>query len=116
MAERLADVAEQASLRDKPIDIMLRLRMENGDSLFVSLKDQAGKVLVNLRCADQQMYNLLQSQKDTITRQLEAKQVSASISVTPIEEDTTRRHGKEQQRDTWGRQRNPFNPYVEIQV
>ena len=116
VAERLADVAEQVALRDKPLDIMLRLKMENGDSLFVNLKDQAGKVLVHLRCADQQMFNLLQSQKETIIRHLEAKQVSTSISVSPIEEDMTKRQGRERPKNMWGRQRDPFNPYVEIQV
>jgi hypothetical protein len=116
VAERLADVAEQLALRDKPLDITLRLKMENGDSLFVGLKDQAGKILVHLRCADQQMFNLLQSQKETIMRHLEAKQVSTSILVSPIEEDMARRQGRERPKNMWGRQRDPFNPYVEIQV
>jgi hypothetical protein len=116
VADRLAAIAEQVALRDKPLDIMLRLKMEGGESLLVGLRDQAGKIFVNIRCADQNMVSLLESQKETIVRHLEAKQVSASISVSPIEQDLTKRQSREHAKNMWGRQRDPLNPYVEIQV
>ena len=59
VADRLAAVAEQVGLRDKPLDITLRLKMEGGESLLVGLKDQAGKMIIQVRCADESMVSLL---------------------------------------------------------
>jgi hypothetical protein len=116
VADRLAAVAEQVGLREKPLDITLRLKMEGGESLLVGLKEQAGKIIIQVRCADGQVVNLLQSQKETIVRNLEAKQISSTISVGPIEEDLTRRQGREQQKNMWGRRREPANPYIETSI
>jgi len=117
VADRLATVAEQVSAREKPSDITLRLRMESGESLMVGLKEQAGKIVVQVKSADQGMVGFLESQKETIVRNLEAKQVSSTISVSPIEEDLTKRQAREQQsRNTWGKRREPANPFIETSV
>jgi hypothetical protein len=116
VADRLAAVAEQVGLRDKPLDITLRLNMEGGESLLVGLKDQAGKMIVQVRCADESMVSLLESQKETIVRHLEAKQISSTISISPIEEDLTRRQGRERPKNTWGRRPEPSNPFIETSI
>ena len=117
VADRLATVAEQVSAREKPSDITLRLRMESGESLMVGLKEQAGKIVVQVKSADQGMVGFLESQKETIVRNLEAKQVSSTISVSPIEEDLAKRQAREQQsRNTWGKRREPANPFIETSV
>ncbi len=116
VSDRLAAVAEQVGLRDKPLDAMLRLKIEGGESLLVGFKDQSGKLIVQVRCADQQVVNLLESQKETIVRHLEAKQISSTISVSPIEEDLTKRQGREQQRNLWGRRREPSNPSIQTSI
>jgi len=116
VADRLAAVAEQVGVRERPLDILLRLKTEGGESLMVGLKDQAGKIVVQVRSADQNMVGFLESQKETIVRNLEAKQVSSSISVSPIEEDATKRQGREQQKNMWGRRREPANPYIETSI
>ncbi len=116
VADRLAAVAEQVGLRDKPLDVMLRLKMDTGESLLVALKDQGGKIMVQVKCADQGMVNLLESQKETIVRHLEAKQISSTISVSPIEEDLTKRQSREQPRNMWGRRQQQPNPYVEFSI
>jgi hypothetical protein len=116
VADRLAAVAEQVGLREKPLDITLRLKMEGGESLLVGFKDQAGKIIIQVRCADQNMVNLLESQKETIVRNLEAKQISSTISVSPIEEDLTKRQGREQPKNMWGRRREPSNPNIETSI
>ena len=116
VADRLAAVAEQVGLRDKPLDITLRLKMEGGESLLVGLKDQAGKLIIQVRCADESVVSLLESQKETIVRHLEAKQISSTISISPIDEDLTRRQGRERPKNTWGRRPEPSNPYIETSI
>ncbi|MGD0236852.1 MAG: hypothetical protein ABSC55_20260 [Syntrophorhabdales bacterium] len=113
VTDRLAAMAEQVGSREKPLDITLRLKMEGGESLLVGLRDQAGKIVVQVRSADEHMVSLLESQKDAIVRHLEAKQISSSISVSPIEGDGAKRQGREQPKNTWGRQQQPSTPYVE---
>ncbi len=116
VADRLAAVAEQVGTRERPLDITLRLKTEGGESLMVGLKDQAGKIVVQVRSADENMVGFLESQKETIVRNLEAKQVSSSISVSPIDEDVSKRQGREQQKNMWERRREPANPYIETSV
>jgi hypothetical protein len=113
VADRLAAVADQVGLREKPLDITLRLKTEGGESLLVGLRDQAGKIVVQVRSADEHMVSLLESQKDAIVRHLEAKQISSSISISPIEEDLTKRQGREQPKNMWGRRHQPSSPYAE---
>ena len=116
VADRLAAVAEQVGLREKSLDITLRLKTEGGESLMVGLKDQSGKVIIQVRSADENVVNFLESQKGTIVRHLEAKQISSSISISPIEEDLTKRQGKEQPKNMWGRRRQPSDPNIETSI
>ncbi len=116
VTDRLAAVAEQVGLREKPLDITLRLKTEGGESLMVGLKDQAGRVIVQVRSADGNVVNFLESQKGTIVRHLEAKQISSSISISPIEEDLTKRQGREQPKNGWSRRQQPANPFVETSI
>jgi hypothetical protein len=114
VADRIAAITEQVAMREKQVDILLRLQTEGGESLLVNLKEQAGKILVNVRSGDERMISLLQSQKETIIRHLEEKHVTATISVSPIgDEDVPRREKREQPRHQWARQEKAFNPYVE---
>ncbi len=117
VADRLAAVADQVGLRDKPLDVTLRLRMESGESLMVGLKEQAGKIVVQVKSADQNMVGFLESQKETIVRNLESKQVSSTITVSPIEENLAERRGREQQsRERWERRREPENQFIETSI
>jgi hypothetical protein len=114
VADRIAAITEQVALREKQIDVLLRLQTEGGESLLVNLKEQAGKILVNVKSGDERILSLLQSQKETIIRHLEEKQVTATISVSPIgNEDLPRREKREQPRHQWARQEKTSNPYVE---
>ena len=113
VTDRMAAVADQIEFREKPSDVTLRLRTENGDSLMIGLKNQAGQIVVQVKSADKNMVGFLESQKETIVRNLEAKQVSSTISVRPIEEDLARRQDRQQQRNSWGRRREPSNPNIE---
>jgi len=66
------------ALREKQIDVLLRLQTEGGESLLVNLKEQAGKILVNVKSGDERMSQLASVQKETIIRHLEEKQVTAN--------------------------------------
>jgi hypothetical protein len=116
VADRLAAVAEQVGLRERSLDITLRLKTEGGESLMIGLKEQAGKMIIQVRSADENVVNFLQSQKETIVRHLEAKQISSSISVNAIEEDVSKRQGREQPKNNWGRRREPLDPNIEASI
>jgi hypothetical protein len=116
VADRLAAVAEQVGLRERSLDITLRLKTEGGESLMIGLKEQAGKMIIQVRSADENVVNFLQSQKETIVRHLEAKQISSSISVNAIEEDVSKRQGREQPKNMWGRRREPSDPNIEASI
>jgi hypothetical protein len=83
MVDKIDKLVEQYANRSKPQDVVVRLRIDDGESLLVGLKTEGQKIGVEIRASNESMLNLLQASKDEITRHLEDKHVYAELYIDP---------------------------------
>ena len=100
VTERIDKIVEQYARRDPSADMTVRLRIDDKGMLFVGLKEEGQKIMVELRSPNQGLMSLLQTNKESIVRTLEQKNVYTTISVDPIDrEDSSGRQKREERRD-----------------
>ena len=81
MVHKIEELAESYSSRNQSMDMVLRLKVDEKESLVVGLRSQGDRVLVDVKGASDGLLSALQSQKDFITRELESKQIYTTINV-----------------------------------
>ena len=81
--ERFQKIIEQFGSGAGQHDLTVKLDMGKEGSVVLGLKDLGPSVTVEVRASDQGIVNLLQSQKDSIIRNLEGKDVHANIFIDP---------------------------------
>lgn len=94
MVDKIEKMTEQFAGRNINMDMVVRLKIDEKDTLLVGLKEDGGRVTVELRSTNENMMNLLQSQKEDITKNLEAKNIHASIHVDLNQDGSGRRDRK----------------------
>ena len=100
VTERIDKIVEQYARRDPSADMTVRLRIDDKGIIFVGLKEEGQKIMVELRSPNQGLTSLLQTNKESIVRTLEQKNVYTTISVDPIDWDNfSGRQGREERRD-----------------
>ncbi|MBA4417582.1 MAG: hypothetical protein C0392_06700, partial [Syntrophus sp. (in: bacteria)] len=98
MTRKIEEMVEKFANRTQPMDMVLRLKISDNESLLVGLKEQGNRVIVEVKSASEGLMNLLQSQKDAITRELESKLIYATINVDPQGTGDFQRRGQRDQR------------------
>ena len=78
--------------------MVLRLNVDEKESLVVGLRSQGDKVLVEVRGASDGLMSALQSQKDLITRELENKQIYTTINVEINQDGGSNGRGQRERR------------------
>ena len=81
--ERFEKMIEQFGSGTGQHDLTVKLDMGKEGSVVLGLKDLGPSVTVEVRASDQGIINLLQSQKESILRNLEGKDVHANIFIDP---------------------------------
>jgi hypothetical protein len=81
--ERFERIAEQIAGKSGSRDLTVRLDIGNEETVVVGLKDLGQSVAVEVRASHQGLINLLQSQKESIVRHLEGKDVRTSFLIDP---------------------------------
>jgi len=104
-AERFEKMIEQFGNGTAQHDLTVKLDMGKEGSVVLGLKDLGPTVTVEVKASDQGIISLLQSQKDSIIRNLEGKDVHANIYIDPNASGTP---DKRDRRET-GKQRT-FQP------
>jgi len=104
-ADRFEKVIEQFGSGNAQHDLTVKLDMGKEGSVILGLKDMGPNVTVEVRASDQGIITLLQSQKDSIIKNLEGKDVHANIFIDPNASGTP---DKQDRRET-ARQRT-FQP------
>ena len=115
MVDKIEKMTEQFAGRNMNMDMVVRLKIDEKDTLLVGLKEDGGRVTVELRSANENMMNLLQSQKEDITKNLEAKNIHASIHVD-LDQDGSGRHGRKNDsgnRDDEEQDGQDFSSFIE---
>ncbi len=116
MTDRIEKIVEQFSARGTSMDMILRLKIDDRDTLLVGLKNEGQKVIVDVKSSNEGMINVLQNQKDTISRNLEEKHVYTSIFIDPeadggFERRESRQNGRRDEQDSISKAN--FGEYLE---
>jgi hypothetical protein len=102
MTDRIEKIVEQYANKNVSMDMVVRLKIDEKETLLVGLKEQGQRVIVEVKTTNESMGSFLQSQKDEIARQLEGKHIYANIYVDVQNENREKR----EQRDSKQKKRS----------
>ena len=95
--ERFQEVLDRFSTKSGSHDLTVKLDIGSEGSLILGMKDLGQTVNVEVRASHDAITSLLQSQKDTIIRNLEGKDVHANVTIDPNSSNT---YEEKDRRDT----------------
>jgi hypothetical protein len=98
MTDRIEKIVEQYTNKNVSMDMIVRLKIDEKETLLVALKDQGQRVIVEVKTTNEGMGNFLQSQKEEIARQLEGKNIYANIYVDVQNENREKREQRDNQK------------------
>ncbi len=98
MTDKIEKIVEQYANKNVSMDMVVRLKVDDKETLLVGLKDQGQRVTVEVKTTSEGMGTFLQSQKEEITKQLEGKNIYTNIYVDVNNEGYQKREQKEQQK------------------
>jgi hypothetical protein len=104
VADRIEKIVEQFSNRSSQMDMIVRLKLDDKETLLVGLKQEGQKVIVDVKSSNDGLVNLIQAHKDDITRHLEDKNIFTSIFVQPDGERNSERQNQQEKKKENGKQ------------
>ncbi len=114
--EKFEKTLEQFSAKTGLNEMRVRLNIGNDESVILGLKDLGQSISVEVKASHQAVVGLLESQKETITKNLEAKDIHTNIFIDPDssakQDQKDRREGK--QRLHTSRSRNEADGFAEV--
>ena len=115
MTDRIEKIVEQYANKNVSMDMVVRLKIDEKETLLVGLKEQGQRVIVEVKTTNESMGNFLQSQKEEIARQLEGKNVYANIYVDVQNENREKREQRDNQRrnDPIEQEKQDFGGFIE---
>jgi hypothetical protein len=119
VAERISRIINHMAQTSRS-DLTLRLKIDGSESVFLEMKERAGVTMIGIHCQDRTLMKALESQRETMVRNLETKNLNASISITRIGDDEQDGHRQwqrgrhEQRRENGGGRGERYSaPYFE---
>ncbi len=108
MMDKIEKIAERCSGKNPGMDMTVRLKIDDNETILVGLRDEGARVAVEVKTARENTMNFIQSQKDDLTRNLEERHVMTTIHVD-IDQDAQKRHrhGRDQGNDQAGAEDDP---------
>jgi hypothetical protein len=94
VTDRIEKIVEQFSSRNSRMDMVVRLKLDDKETLLVSLRHEGQKVIVDVKASNDGLVNLLQAHKDEIARHLEDKNIFTNIFVQPDGEKNSERQNQ----------------------
>jgi len=94
VSDRIEKIVEQFSSRGSQMDMVVRLKLDDKETLLVGLKQEGQKVIVEVKASNDGLVNLIQAHKDDIARHLEDKNIFTSIFVQPDGEKNSERQNQ----------------------
>ena len=98
MTDRIEKIVEQYAGKSVSMDMVVRLKIDEKETILVGLKEQGQRVTVEVKTTNTGMGTFLQSQKEEIARQLEGKNIYANIYVDVQNENREKRDQKDHQK------------------
>lgn len=96
VTDRIEKIVEQFSGRNSQMDMVVRLKLDDTETLLVGLRHEGQKVIVDVKASNDGLVNLLQAHKDDIARNLQDKNIFTNIFVQP---DGERNFERQNQRE-----------------
>ncbi len=106
MTDRIEKIVEQYANKNVSMDMVVRLKIDEKETLLVGLKEHGQRVTVEVKTTNEGMGTFLQSQKEEIARQLEGKNIYANIYVDVQNENREKREQRNQQKKRSDEQEN----------
>jgi len=97
VTDRIEKIVEQFSVKGSQMDMVVRLKLDDTETLLVGLKHEGQKVIVDVKASNDSLANLVQSHKDDIARHLEDKNIFTNIFVQPDGEKNFQRQNRKDQ-------------------
>jgi hypothetical protein len=100
VTDRIEKIVEQFSGKGSQTDMVVRLKLDDKETLLIGLRHEGQKVVVDVKASNDGLTSLLQAHKDDIARHLESKNIFTSIYVQPDgEKNFQRQNQREQNKD-----------------
>jgi|GEM_PF-1194285 len=96
VTDRIEKIVEQFSSRASQMDMIVRLKLDDKETLLVGLKHDGQKIIVDVKASNDGLVNLIQTHKDDIARHLEDKNIFTHIFVQPDGERNSERQNRQQ--------------------
>jgi len=96
VTDRIEKIIEQFSNRSSQMDMVVRLKLDDKETLLVGLKHEGQKIIVDVKASNDGLVNLIQTHKDDIARHLEDRNIFTSIFVQPDGEKNSERQNQQQ--------------------
>jgi len=94
VTDRIEKIVDQFSNKVSRMDMIVRLKLDDKETLLVGLRHEGQKVVVDIKASNDGLVNLIQTHKDDIARHLEDKNIYTSIFVQPDGEKNTERQSQ----------------------
>ncbi|MHB8111442.1 MAG: hypothetical protein ACYDHW_15560 [Syntrophorhabdaceae bacterium] len=98
MLDRIEKLTEHFAGKNMNADMQVKLKIGDNETILITMRDEGAKVNIEIRGANENTLNYLQSQKDDLVKNLETRNIMATIHVD-IDQDAQRRQQQKAHQD-----------------
>ncbi len=98
MIDKIEKITEQYAGKNLGMDMTVRLKIDDSETILVGMRNEGTSVTVEVKTANNNTMNFIQSQKNDLVRNLEDKHIMTTIHVD-IDQDAQRRHEQGRHRE-----------------
>jgi hypothetical protein len=100
MADKIERLTEQFAGKSMNMDMTVKLKIGDNETVLVGLRDEGSRVTVEVKTANENTMNFLQSQKEELVKSLESKNILTTIHVDIDQDAQGQRQQRQQRRDS----------------
>ncbi len=100
MVDKIEKLTEQFAGKSMNMDMTVKLKIGDNETVLVGLRDEGSRVTVEVRTANENTMNFLQSQKEELVKSLENKNILTTIHVDIDQDAQGQRQQRQQRRDS----------------
>jgi hypothetical protein len=98
MIDKIEKITEQYAGKNLGMDMTVKLKINDNETILVGLRDEGTRVTVEVKTANENTLNFIQSQKSDLVKSLEDKHIMTTIHVD-IDQDAQNRREQEKRRE-----------------
>ena len=91
MIDKIEKITEHYAGKNPGMDMTVKLKISDNETILVGLRDEGTSVTVEVKTANENTLNFIQSQKNDLVKNLEDKHIMTTIHVD-IDQDAQRQH------------------------